>query len=544
MLSGKRINVFFAATAASILLVKAIGFIRDIILGARLGTTGLADIYTQIFGIPGLLFAAAGVAVSSISIPVLVRYAGAAKRRKAAGESADVSEGKLGEEAGKYRIKASNQSFTGGKEARDRYVSAIMQSIVLITVVLSALMVIAAPVMAKLLLPGAASDPELLKKAVTLTRLMAPSLIFVCLAYITSGVLQVHGRFIRTSLISIPFNILIIGTLLISGQDVVLLGAVTTVGWALQFLVLLPALRAEKYSLSRMPAFGFREPEISALYKQLLPIMLGNAMLHICIITDKIFASGSQEGAAAALSYGSGLFMTITGVFTIAMSTVAFPELSKYCAEGDGAKTAGMLRYIFKTLIFIFAPYLIITGFFHSDLISLIYERGEFTAVSTAMSSEAFLFYSFCIAGYVFQEITGRMFCALKKFKIPMVLCVAFVSVNVALDFLLFGSYGIAGITASTAVAVSLYAVAAAVLIRKETGKAVADRTFVLFILRTAVPVAGMAAFFALYRMSGIGFETQKGFFIIPVILGCLIYAGVSWATGALREVRRSWIFS
>ncbi|MDD5603329.1 MAG: lipid II flippase MurJ, partial [Eubacteriales bacterium] len=259
------INLIFAGMAAAAFIAKLFGFLREIVIGANLGTTETADVYTQIFGIPALVFAAVGVAMSSLCIPVLTGFY----------STEDTSAGR---DPGRFDSVRNTalESYENGKspEAGKRFVSGLLQNVFIVTAAASFIFALLAYPASRLLLPGLQPGTDIFDTAVLLIKVMAPSLIFVCLTYISSGILQIHGRFIYTALISLPFNIAIIIVLLSKGADIKLLGIVTTAGWAMQFLVQLPALYRERYRIVPAIRFGFGDPAIRNIYRQLPPIII------------------------------------------------------------------------------------------------------------------------------------------------------------------------------------------------------------------------------------------------------------------------------
>jgi putative peptidoglycan lipid II flippase len=119
----------------------------------------------------------------------------------------------------------------------------------------------------------------------------------------------------------------------------------------LQFLIQFPVLVKEKYHF--FWKIDFKNEQIVNMFRQLGPILLGNSLLQLCLIIDRSFATHLGEGTAAALAFGSNLFVTVTSVFIVAMSTVVFPRLSKYCLELDYPQIKALMGSIFKILLFI-----------------------------------------------------------------------------------------------------------------------------------------------------------------------------------------------
>lgn len=484
----------FIGVSITILASKALGFARDIFVAASIGTSRLSDVYTQVFGLASLLFTSIGMALSSVNIPNLTHY-------------------------------LTNEN----EEERRKYISGLFAQIALSASLISVLGIIFAPWVTRLILPG--MNEDVAGVAVSLTRIMFPTLLFICLAYVTAGILQVHKHFMISSLISIPFNLIIIGALLVWKNNILILGYVTTLGWLLQFLVQLPVLIKEKYRFHFR--LGLDNRHIRDVYTKLFPILLGNAALQLCLITDRAFASHLEEGSAAALSFGSMLFTTITSIFIVAMSTVTFPDLSKFCLEKDFANVRRMLNYIFKVLFFILVPYLIIVTIYNKDIIKLVYERGTFTEKSTVMTSTAFLFYSFCIAGYVCQEIFNRVYYSLKKFNVPMILSGVCILLNLLMVALCYRLYGIKGIAGSTAAAFLVYAIIMSFSVRKEVG-AFLGKDFAFFLARLAVSSGGMIIVSLVFKQMGI--EGIWGAFLLPVGIGAVVYLAAAYFTGVLKE--------
>lgn len=483
----------FIGVSIIIFFSKILGFLRDIMIASVFGTTVLTDMFQVVFSLPSLLFASIGTALSAVNIPDLT-----------------------------YFIK--NRS----KEERDRYLSNLFAQITLWATLLCVVGIIFAPTVTRVIAPGFSG--KVMGITIALTRVMIPTLLFVSLTYVATGVLQVHGHFLLSSMISIPFNLVIILALVVKGADIMFLGYITTLGWLLQFLIQLPVIIKEKYHFYFR--IDFKDEQTVNTFKQLIPILLGNSLLQLCLIIDRTFATHLDEGTTAALSFGSNLFVTVTSVFIVAMSTVVFPRLSQYCMELDYARIRLMLVNIFKILLFILVPYLILVVTYHQEIISLVYQRGAFTSKSTAMTSLAFLCYSFAVIGYACQEIFNRVYYALKKFKIPMTASLVCIVIKVILDLIFFQSAGIMGISTSTAVCLLLYAIIMSVLVSREIGGFL-RRDLFYYGLKLIMPVTSMILVILLFK-----YFTGSGMilgFLLPLALSGCMYLGVAYLTGLNR---------
>ncbi len=476
----------FIAVSLAIFFSKALGFLRDVLFASVFGTTLITDAYQTIFSLPSLLFSSIGNALSSVNIPDLTDHL-------------------------KNRSRAETQA----------YIANLFSQITLIGTVLSLLGIVVAPTITHFIAPGL--DEQVNALSVTLCRIMMPTLLFVNLAYFSAGILQVHGHFLLSSLISLPFNLMIIFALFLRPGDLLFLGYMTTLGWLLQYIIQCPVLLKYGYHMGRK--LNFLDPYSRNLYRNLLPILLGNSLLQLCLIVDRSFATNLEDGTAAALSFGSNLFITVTSVIIIAMTTVIFPRLSSYCLALDLIKIRALMSNVFKVFLFILLPYLVLVVCYHQQIISLVYERGAFNETSTYLTALSFLFYSFAVIGYACQEVFNRVFYALKKFKIPMLISFICLILNALFTFLLYRRFQITGIALSTSCCMGLYAVVMYFLLRREVGGGMFSSVPAYF-LKLLLPLGGMLAVIFLGR---IYFGTQIAAAIVTAVVSSLLYLAIAF---------------
>jgi putative peptidoglycan lipid II flippase len=250
------------------------------------------------------------------------------------------------------------------------------------------------------------------------------------------------------------------------------------------------------------------------------------------LIIDRSFATHLEAGTTAALAFGSNLFVTITSIFIVAMSTVVFPRLSQYCLDGDTVQIRLLLQNIFKILMFILIPYLVLVVFYNQNIISLVYQRGAFTNKSTSITALAFLGYSFAVMGYACQEIFNRVYYALRKFKIPMQVSIFCIGLKLLLDFMFFRTAGIVGISVSTAVCMLIYALIMGFFLHREIGSFL-GWDVVYFIFQLGLPIVGMAA--VIVGGHYLPFNGRM-VFLLPLLLSGLVYLGIAY----LSPIRQS----
>lgn len=476
---------------AGILLAKLMGFVREMFLGNNFGTGITMDIYAQVFSVASVVFTALGVALST------------------------------------FVIKSINSKLMKSKQEEREFVGFFFKRSLLISLLGTAVLYLLSFPITKLLLPGLAG--ENFGVALKLFWIMLPSLSFIVLTYTAMGLLQNQNKFFITSIVSLPFNVLIITSMLLGVNNIYILGAVTTLGWAAHFLFLLPSLKKEGYKLWS----NSNQADKLRLVKpmEILFILISNMVFQFLFIIDKSFAS-INEGFPSAIHYSSTLFTTISSVFLVAMSAVFFPSLTKAMKENNTEKINGLIRYSLTFLFAIFVPFLMIVGIYHRDIITLLYQRGEFTAESVNLVAPAFLIYSFCVFAFMTQELLFKIFYAKGKYLTTVLSAVGILVGNMVCNFIFRNSfYGIIGSTAGVCIAFSILMF---LLLLKESGGFINRQ----FIRNLAVILAASLVFIAthlIFRYT-VGYS-GKIMFVVPILIGAVIYLGVLFATNILKQL-------
>ena len=480
------------------LFAKAIGFLRNVIFASVFGTTSTADNYNQIFGLVTLIFTGIGVALSTLVIKNL------------------------------------NKEENAGEERQKAYVGSFLRKTMLWLVVATAFMYAFARPLTHLVLPnvtGASFD-----EALMLMRLMIPSMACVIIAYIISGVLQNNRVFFITSIMSLPFNVLIILTLFQPNISIFWVGVATTVGWFSHILIQLPAFYKNGYSFTYRSNKMEKQKKGSVSYEALF-IFISNMMFQLSFIIDKAFASGGN-GKTATLGYASELFITVSSVFVVAMSTVVFPAISKNYEEGNLDYVKELIQYLFVIMMAIFVPFLLVVSFFGEPIIALLYQRGEFTAESTKMTAQIFLIYSFGIFGYIAQDLFNKVLYLASKYIYTLVGTVVVVGANFTADLLLvrYTSFGIKEMALVTTVLLSFYAVLVAFALYRVVGK-YWNKTLMSRLLKILLSGAVAAGTYGVFYLVKPSLLTGRIQFILPLLACGAVYIAMMVATGMLKQL-------
>lgn len=242
------------------------------------------------------------------------------------------------------------------------------------------------------------------------------------------------------------------------------------------------------------------------------------------------------------LNYASNLFVTISSVFVVAMSSVVFPAISKNYEEGNIDYVRELTGYIFTVMFAVFVPFLLVVSLFGEQIIGLVYERGEFTHESTIATASAFVVYSFGILGYLAQELINKVMYLASKYIYTIIGTVVIVGAKVLLNLFLIPSSENGTFTASvtTTLLLTAYAVMAFIVLRRIIGnylsKSVLTSILKIFIAGACAVTVYIILRFAMPNLV----NAVSPAFVIPILICGAVYIAAVIALGLHKQLIRN----
>lgn len=249
---------------------------------------------------------------------------------------------------------------------------------------------------------------------------------------------------------------------------------------------------------------------------------------------DKAFVS-ADSGAASTINYASNLFITIASVFVVAMSNVVFPSISKNYEEGNLDYVKKLLQNMIVIMLSIFIPFILVTGCFGESIISLLYERGEFTADLAKTTGILFAVYTLGAFGYVCQELFNKVLYLAGKYRYTVIGTVVVIALKPVIN-VYAGKYGVVAIAATTTVLFTLYALNIALAMRKIMGKNLYGSIFRSSLKILLSGIVALAVF-VLFRCTYPGLTCGKITFLIPLGVCGVIYCAGLLMSGIVKEI-------
>lgn len=399
----------FATVGGLTLLSRLLGFVRDILAAAVLGTGFVADAFFVAFRFPNLFRRLFGEgAFNSAFIPLFA--------------------GKLEGE---------------GKEAARAFAEEAMAGLVFILVLLSAVCMIAMPWLMHALAPGFADNPEKYDLAVMLTQITFPYLLCMSLVALLSGVLNTFGRFVESSSVSIVLNLVLAAAMMLSiwlgyrndpaagfiqAWGVFIAGILQLVllGWGVQRAGFSMKLRWPRWNenMQRLVQLG-------------IPGIIAGGITQLNIVIGTVIAS-LQDGAVSHLYYADRIYELPLAIVGIAIGVVLLPEMSRHLRAGNHEAVMDSQNRSLEFAMLLTVPAAVALALVPYSIVSVLYERGAFTAADTPNTANALAIFALGLPSFVLIKVFSPAFFAREDTKTPMRFAVISLTANTLGSIALF----------------------------------------------------------------------------------------------------------
>jgi putative peptidoglycan lipid II flippase len=401
------------------LLSRVLGFARDIMMAAFLGTGPVAEAFLIALSLPNMFrrFFAEG-AFNMAFVPMFSR--------------------KL--EANDAPLKFAQDAFVG---------------LGFVLIVFTGVAIVFMPGLVTLMAAGFRGDVRF-DLAVAYGQVAFPYILFISLAALLSGVLNATGRFVAAAAAPVLLNIIFVGTMVgmwmfagstvteVTAQGRAIYDFDATVGfgralaWAVPFagiaqfaLVWFAAKRAGFPLALRLPKLT---PDLKRLAVIAVPAVLAGGVLQINLLVGRQVAS-TFDGAIAWLSYADRLYQLPLGVIAIAIGVVLLPDLSRRLQAGDEEGGRDAFNRASEIALALTIPAAVALIVVPIPLVSVLFERGAFTATDTASTALAVAVYGLGLPAFVLQKALQPLFYARGDTKRPFYYALLAMVLNAVIAF-------------------------------------------------------------------------------------------------------------
>jgi putative peptidoglycan lipid II flippase len=370
-----------------VMLSRVLGFVRDALIAAQFGQNAIVSAYTYAFTVPDTLWMlVAGGAFYAGYVPVITEY------------------------------------FTRGEEEDAWKTFSVITTFlfVLLSVVIPLCWIFARPLLQHFLAPNFTDDTVVppfgrvhpLSMAVTMTRIVLPAQYCFFLGTLMMGMLQARHRFLMPALGPVIYNVGIILAGLLFGRS---LGIAAyswgALGGALAGNLLLQVWAVRAMGARFRPSLDLGFPGVKRVGKLVLPVICGVSLPQVTAIVNGIFVA-DIESARSILENTNRLMQLPLGIFGQAIGIAVLPTLSQQAAQADLPRFRATLAHGVRLSLFLTVPASALMMVLAHPLITMVFQRGRFTAADTANAVPALVFFSLGVAAWSAQSVVARAFYA------------------------------------------------------------------------------------------------------------------------------------
>ena len=401
----------FATVGGATLASRIMGFARDMLIAATLGAGPVADVFVAAFGFPNLFRRTFAEGAFNLAfIPLFAK-----------------------------KIEAD-----GHKSAR-QFAEEILAMLVAILLLFTALAMLTMPWLVPTIIAPRFDDPDKIDLTIIMTRIMFPYLFCLSLVAMLSGIMNSMRLYFLAAIVPVLLNVILVSVLLLAiwldaderSTGIYLAWGVFVSGFA-QLILLLFGTRKAGFPMR------LKRPRMTPQVKRLLilmgPAVLTGGVLQINIQIGRVIAS-AQDGAMALLNYADRINQLPLGIIGIAIGVVLLPELSRALKSNDQKEVSKLQNRSLEFALMLTLPAAVGFVIIPSELVSLLYERGAFTAETTALTAAALAAYASGLPAYVLIKVFQPAYFAREDMRTPFYFSIVMVVANVGISLWLISNH-------------------------------------------------------------------------------------------------------
>lgn len=465
-MSGKLLKSGLIVSAMT-LVSRVLGLVRDVVVARLMGDGAAADVFFFANKIPNFLrrLFAEG-AFAQAFIPVLTEV----------------------------------HHQDDKKELRE-FVAKVSGTLGAIVFVVSLVGVIASPVLAALFGTGwfieylnDGPDGQKFELASAMLKITFPYLAFISLTGLSGAILNTLNKFAVAAFTPVLLNVCIIGFAIWMAPSMtqpafalawgVFVGGVVQLGFQLPFLW--------RAGLLVKPRWGWHDPNVVKVRKLMIPALFGVSVGQLNLLFDTFIASFLATGSISWLYYSDRLLEFPLGLFGIAIATVILPTLSRNHVAKDPAAFSGNMDWSVRMVSALGLPAAVGLAFMAEPILTVIFQRGAFTAETAKMASYSLTAYAVGLWFFMLVKVLAPGFYSRQDTKTPVKFGIWCMASNMVFNLIFAVPYGYIGLAIATSLSAALnagllYGQLHRIGVYKLSAKSV------MFLVRTMLACAAMA---------------------------------------------------
>lgn len=415
--------------------------------------------------------------------------------------------------------------------------------------------------------------------AIYLAMIMLPYMPLVCLVALAGGMLQVHRKFGPPAAAPVILNLVMIGFALAAVTSVWGTGSPQSIAIVVSIGVLVAGVLQLIWQFAALKgnvhvAASFKEtwPTLKSMLIMMGPMILGLAVFQINVLFDSLIAFGLspkaagaqyfsilgyhiaypvQAGAVAALQWSQRLYQFPLGVFGIAVSTAIFPALAaaagkriKMTTPDTDKEFARIFHQGLMLTVFIALPASAGLFLVRVPLARVVYEHYAFSLEDALRVSNILMGYAVSVWAYCLVGVVTRAFYAHKNATTPLKISVVMVIFNLALNLILIWPMGAAGLAWSTSITAAIQVTVLLIMVRRYVSVPIdkqVRQSWGRSVVLTALMIGFLLPLLFIWNPVALSSLQSAALLVGMVVIGAGVIIVGGWLTGA-KEL--SWLIN
>jgi putative peptidoglycan lipid II flippase len=342
---------------------------------------------------------------------------------------------------------------TEGAVAAAAFAGTVLGTVSAALIVAATLIGLLMPFVITALAPGFAEHPTL-QLAVDDARLMLPYLAFAGPVTVMMALLSAQGRFALTAFSPLLFNLALIAVMIAllgwrqdAAHAALVLAATVGIAGLLQLLILLLRRGGGSAATPLRISFG---ADMRGFFGKAIPGMIASSGPQLLVVAGAVIASASPS-AVSWLYFANRLIELPLGIVGVAMGTVLVPELTRALRGDDRSAVAHAESRGLELAVGLALPATLGLIVLSEPVVRMLFEHGVFTASDTAATAQALMWLALGLPAHLLVKALSPAFFARNDTLTPLSATLKGFAVAIVLAVVLGQIFGPSGIAASIA---------------------------------------------------------------------------------------------
>ncbi len=289
--------------------------------------------------------------------------------------------------------------------------------------------------------------------ASSMQKILVPIVLLSSLSGILQGVCNYQRRFALTAVLRLAeiSTSLLVVFLFSKTMGIFVLPFSVLSGSVVLFITLI--LVSKRLQISYRPVFSPGDQDFRKFIRMALPLIIGALAISAAPVADKFMASFLREASITSLDYANRILSILLAILFLPMATIANVAFADHTAKQDRVAFKSEIRNLFGWTSAIVFPATAVLMVLSVPLVSILFQRGEFTSTDSQTVGRALFFYAPWLTTFSICALLGKAFYAMRDSITPIVLGIWGMLANILLNITLIGSMGIGGLALGTSIA-------------------------------------------------------------------------------------------